>query len=856
MTVYVKAVVDASGGQQTLRDIRNFSCKTGISRDAGHFTFTIDDESGDSKALYSVGDNVSIYEDRNANPTTKIFAGFIEDIKHVSKPSRESLTISGKNYQQRLLDATITDVYYDKPDYYVIINILDKEGGVTGSKLLSNFDTVADWAEDGATDSLNPVQDTTYRTEGSYCLKLGIDVSQSVQTYAHWTNTLVIGSIKDDTNNGTEGKIGFQVYVPDAAKLAAADNLRLYIGSAAGDHKYWNVTLATGWNNIFLDVDSPDGTAGSIDWDAIDWMRVRVNEAATPGDTEIYMDNLRVFRKNRITYENLTFGSNYTISQKGFKHRVVHDAIKEIAKDAGYDFWVDTNIDFNYAQEEITSSGATLDNTNVWNSTSRESRQSMYNKITVYGGRYKNRTDERFTADGGSVFTLQDKPYNAYVTVGNCPAVITNTKKLGWLLADRDNADPGSVDYWLDSDNKNLIFSGTVPTSGTQCIFCAYDRTLPVIKQKADETSINTYGLREKLIVNEDITDPRQAKEIVKSEIALYKDPQTLATLQIETTDESFSSLTPGQMLVVNLPNENINNKTFKILDVSYSFNTATERSERHMTVQVSQVIKDTVNILKDTLEDIRKLKARDINIGETMGKLRAWTGSAGFQTSGVFMRKRFIYDSFCVGHAVNGIVGTHGTPLDYFHAVGNWTGNTGSRNAALSIDQADYKAGSASMLGIFAGSGYTEVKDDTTALGDLSLYTGQNNGTPTKGMAGIHLKTSDWDLISGNVKFRFGSSNTDYAAYNAISNGFVYSGTNTTGSYHKGWGYYTFDLDDPSAVSGTPDWTNTDYSWLAFEFTKAGSINLDYYTIASGNTISLNGVGDRRSGWMYHEEN
>lgn len=856
MTVYVKAVVNASAGAQTLRKIREFQCKTGISRDAGGFQFLIDDDAGTYKSMFAVGNNVDIYCDRNANPTTKIFAGFIEDLLYESRESRQLLRISGKNYEQRLLDATITEVYYNKPDYYVIIDILDQEGGVTGSKALSSFDTTGDWAADGASDALAPTADTTYYTEGNGSLKLGLDVSQSLNTYGQWTNTTKVGSIKDHTNNGAEGKIGFQAYVPDATKLAAADNLVLYIGSGAGDYKYWNVTLTAGWNNVFLDVDSPDGTAGSINWDDIDWMRVKINEAATPGDTEIYMDNLRVFRKYSITYENLSLDSGYTITQKTFKHRVVRDAITEIAEDAGYDFWVDTSIDFNYAQKDTTNSGAILDNTNVWHSDSRKSRQSMYNKITVYGGRYLSGLDERFTANGGSVYTLQEKPHHTYVTVGNCPAVITNTKKLGWLLEDRTNAFTGSVDYWIDYENKNIIFSGAPPTSGSQCIFCQYDRSLPVIKQATDETSIRAYGLREKNIVNEDITDPRQATKLVKAELASQKDPQTMATLKIDTRSESFTSLTPGQLLVINLPKENINTQTFKILDVQYDFSTNAERMERHMTVRVSQVIKDTINLLKDVMEEIRKLKARDVEVGETMTKIRAWTGSCGLQTSGVYVRKRFIYDSFCVGHPVNGIVGEHGKVLDWMHAVGNWTGNTGSRNATLSIDTSDYKAGSASMLGVFAGSGYTEIQDSTTNLGDLSLYTGIVSGVPSQGRLGIHLKTSDWDLITGNMIARFGSDNTNYMEYNAESHGFVYSGTNTTGSYHKGWGYYTFDLDSPTGSAGEPQWTATDYSNFRFEFQKAGSINLDYYTIASGNTIALNGVGDRRSGWMYHEEN
>lgn len=139
-------------------------------------------------------------------------------------------------------------------------------------------------------------------------------------------------------------------------------------------------------------------------------------------------------------------------------------------------------------------------------------------------------------------------------------------------------------------------------------------------------------------------------------------------------------------------------------------------------------------------------------------------------------------------------------------------------------------------------------VFQNTTVNANWSTAMGVSSGTPIQGTAGVWFYSSAADLFS-NLKIRIGSSSTDYKEYSAQTwqqrNGFagsfqVESQTRTL---------VLFDLDNPSATSGSVDWTAIDFIQIRGEFSTSGSITFDYLTVSKNNSISATGYGDRRSG-------
>jgi len=243
---------------------------------------------------------------------------------------------------------------------------------------------------------------------------------------------------------------------------------------------------------------------------------------------------------------------------------------------------------------------------------------------------------------------------------------------------------------------KQIIFtSGTdagdnIPTSGNQFVFVESDVQKTLIKQAKNTASIDTFGRKEKVIQNSEIKDPRQARDIANAEVAVFGNPLNMGTVQINTIDETFFSFNPSETVVVNLPNQNISNATFKILQVDYSFTTASQLAEAHITLRLGEIIKGATDILKDVIEDIRKLKADAIGDVTTLPELIATTGSMGVKRQ-FFISSRGIGSSFVLGH---------GGPTRFLGQLGSGFISTDTIGSALDFDASNDEIALTSLTG------------------------------------------------------------------------------------------------------------------------------------------------------------
>lgn len=344
-----------------------------------------------------------------------------------------------------------------------------------------------------------------------------------------------------------------------------------------------------------------------------------------------------------------------TIMHITFKQRPVLNCVKELAEQSNYDFLVDIDNDLKFFPVGGSTLGITLGSTNVGKARFNTDRDKMFNRIYVYGDRTLAGYTEYFTANGGSEYTLLDKPHNTTViTSGGTTVYKGGVFELTTELV-------SGVQYLVDYDQKKLIFvSGTsvgnnVPSSGTR-MQCDYFRSVPIVKLAEDSNSIASYGVRQLNIVNNEIKDPNQAVEIARAQLTLYAQPMVQGTLN----DVSFFVGNPGDTITVDFPKEGVNSQNYKIVKLDYNINKETLQTNKAMDVQLQDYNKDVSDILANALLDLKKQQARDVDTSDLITRNIFQTGSEGVRMANWRVMTRLIGSSFILSHPINGLLGSY----------------------------------------------------------------------------------------------------------------------------------------------------------------------------------------------------
>jgi hypothetical protein len=330
-----------------------------------------------------------------------------------------------------------------------------------------------------------------------------------------------------------------------------------------------------------------------------------------------------------VTVNNVS-DSSTTIEKISFNQIPLYESIDKLSKLANYTFYVDNNKDLHFKEKSTESSGYTFDSGNVINASFSEKRDSIYNKVWFYGGRYLNTTQQEFLGDGaGSVFTLTYNPHNILVTVND---VIQKGNIEGLTISA-----PSGTNFLVNYYDKQIIFvSGTslgynsIPGSNAD-VFIQYDRELPVVKVGEDAESISKYGEKVKVIFDKDIKFPATAATLVQRELDTSSYPQKEGNLKIQ----GIVDVTPSQTCIVNLPYHNISNQTYDILEANYEFNKENNISESVVTLKVNKKLNDLTDTVKFILNELRKIQSEDVSIPEVMTRYELSTGSILVRQSG-----------------------------------------------------------------------------------------------------------------------------------------------------------------------------------------------------------------------------
>lgn len=168
----------------------------------------------------------------------------------------------------------------------------------------------------------------------------------------------------------------------------------------------------------------------------------------------------------------------------------------------------------------------------------------------------------------------------------------------------------------------------------------------------------------------------------------------------------------------------------------------------------------------------------------------------------------RYIINDFC-----NTFI-NYNTVLDAMDYADNasiqavWTESSDGGNPILA---STYQEGSAAGRFPWTFSGGTAIFTGAISSKNLLNFTGVSTGQPTKGVLGF------WAKGTGTVAVRLGSGASDYLSF---------SFTPSTE-----WVFYDFPLATAS-MTGTPDWTATDYIQVRVTETVNGTLDVDGFRI------------------------
>lgn len=326
-------------------------------------------------------------------------------------------------------------------------------------------------------------------------------------------------------------------------------------------------------------------------------------------DTETSVIVLALMQQNisSLTTNNVN-PTTTTIDKITFSNTSVFDALVQLAEISGFYFYVDTDKDLHFEQKESISSGITLDNTNVTRARFLTTDQDQYTKVTVQGDRQLTQAQSIQTTGTdniGSVYRLDAKPYNTNITLSGA----SNTFLQPGGIININNPQTENVKYLVDFQGQSVILtSGTVAGDNIQAagsvVILNYQRSTPLVSIK----EIPSTFPKHKVITDRNIKDINEAS--LKAQTFLNESQAINTNGTIEIKD--IIDVTPGNTVLVNIPNQNQVNKTYTITNATYDLNKINIESGKILTLTLNKRTSDFVDIMKEQVLRLRTLEASE----------------------------------------------------------------------------------------------------------------------------------------------------------------------------------------------------------------------------------------------------
>jgi len=236
-------------------------------------------------------------------------------------------------------------------------------------------------------------------------------------------------------------------------------------------------------------------------------------------------------------------------------YQPVGDAIEDLAKTVGYEWWIDyyKNVYFrqpanpNAPWDLIEDSNPPyVASAPYGNLTYIDDVSQIRNLVYVKGATVQsNLVQQRVTGDG--ITRIFGLTLGQRIVRGSLTMSIDGVAQ---TIGEKNQIDPGLVSWLVDYENRVVeATSGTpTPASGASIVF-QYRYESTILINARDNESINAYGIWESIVVNEDIKDRSVAIQVAKA--ALNDQAWPEIGLTYSTTRPG---LAVGQVQRVNIP--------------------------------------------------------------------------------------------------------------------------------------------------------------------------------------------------------------------------------------------------------------------------------------------------------------
>lgn len=276
-----------------------------------------------------------------------------------------------------------------------------------------------------------------------------------------------------------------------------------------------------------------------------------------------------------------------------FADKFLWDVMEQLCKISGYEWYIDENLDVHFFQPEsrINANTITTNSFKKGSANLKPSFSKLVNKLWVKGGKALSEDFTQSITVGTTpiplLYTPRATTTGVNVTIGGV------VKTLG--IQHLDNK--GAYDFLLNFQEKLLI--PDLCTTGSGTIVYRYEYPIKILLEEPNSQA--QYGVYED-ILPVDTNDKDIALDMGLRHLAKYSQPIYTGSIS------PFAGIYhPGEMVLVNIPNLNINGY-LQIKEVTYDSVNMVARVDR--TLQIESPERDLPNIIKALNSRLVKLES------------------------------------------------------------------------------------------------------------------------------------------------------------------------------------------------------------------------------------------------------
>ena len=544
-------------------------------------------------------------------------------------------------------------------------------------------------------------------------------------------------------------------------------------------------------------------------------------------------------------------GTTLTINQFVCDQTDPKERIDKLAEALGWVYYYNAVDDLVYfrpkdfsANSNVLTVGDNVVNVPEW----KYDKADLINDLRLDGVFQNKILEDKFTGNGSTAtFTLSSTPVgdiavyvNALKNYASGAPVQNELQVLGVT-----NSTSGSFAYTVDKGKRSITFESSFipaapdPTAGANNVLASYSASLAVPVHITDDVSVGVYGTHARTMQLTDVLTVQDAELRVQEVLNKFKDPDQSADLEVRQI--SGASFSVGESVrVVDNYNRPVVDDRLTVYGITLNYPKAFD------VLRVGDREFDPPEYFINMSERIHRLERELISEGTILTEIKQITFPLSVSPDQLVVREEYINDTFILDHAINSVLwdGTQTSLVDDFEVSANWVEGSGSVSLTIADNAVvgEYWVGTQGVKATWVATSGTGVMENTDSQGDLRHVVGVTSGTPTKGTGGVWVYAPEGADIS-ELRLRIGSSSVAYReyigqTYKQISG---YEGSfsieNTTRTL------VLFDLDNPDASAGTPDWTAIDFVQLRFVIASAGNMTFDYLTVSASNSISATGL-------------